>query len=151
MINLLSQLRDLQSKFSTLTWQLENASQGVEPDAYREVFTEADKLSKALYKFTKAANRQYQFQPKLVRDNVPGIYNVTPTTVTGEAFIEAALAKLVEESLELQDHPCIEEFADVSEVVDKLQRLLGYDADDVKGARLDKKHTSGAFEEGYVV
>ncbi|KRE44057.1 hypothetical protein ASG74_04350 [Knoellia sp. Soil729] len=73
------------------------------------------------------------------------------SAVTGPALMDALLAKLVEESVELREAAFaqrIEEAADVYEVLMAVSDMMGWDLSDVQGAAARKRASRGAFQEG---
>lgn len=91
---------------------------------------------------------------KLVRDKIPEIIrangneSVTRVLSSGER-LEALLHKLVEEALEMQETPTLEERADVQEVLRAIDRELGWgQGHDVAVARQQKFDEQGGFFEG---
>ena len=92
---------------------------------------------------------------KLVRDRVPQLIRSrgdepTTRTLDSQEFLDALLAKLVEEARELQDAPMSErlpELADVWEVLLTLVEQLGFTPDDVALAAQMTRTVRGGFAE----
>lgn len=57
------------------------------------------------------------------------------------------LEKLVEEAQELLADPCLEERADVAEVLRAIDALQGYSEQEIKEARCKKAEERGGFEQ----
>ena len=89
---------------------------------------------------------------KLVRDRIPAIIQAgghTPVTsiLDEEAYIAALHRKLDEEAAELHADPCLEEMADLAEVLLALCEAHGYTAEELHAARLKKREERGGFRE----
>jgi predicted house-cleaning noncanonical NTP pyrophosphatase (MazG superfamily) len=96
---------------------------------------------------------------KLVRDLIPEVIRSNGEEpvieiLTGRELIDAMLAKVVEEALELQtadaDHQ-LEELADLTEIAEALRSALGITAEQLASARRAKSQARGAFERGYLL
>ena len=93
---------------------------------------------------------------KLVRDLIPQIMRAkglepVVSAVTGPALMDALLAKLVEESVELREAAVaqrLEEAGDVYEVLMAVSDMMGWDLSDVQEAAARKRASRGAFQEG---
>ena len=90
---------------------------------------------------------------KLVRDKIPQIIESQGKkcklyVATGEDYQNRLKDKLIEEAKEFFENPCVEELADVQEVVDALQDIHRWD---VTGARFKKVNEHGAFWRRYVL
>ena len=90
---------------------------------------------------------------KLVRDKVPDIIESTGSgckfhIATDEEFLLKLKEKLLEEAQEFFDNPCVEELADIQEVLDTISQIHYWD---VYGARHDKRHLRGTFWKRYVL
>lgn len=57
------------------------------------------------------------------------------------------LKKLLEEAQELQNSPCVEEVADVLEVIDAVVKLCGFDCDEINRIKESKRDKRGGFDE----
>lgn len=93
---------------------------------------------------------------KLVRDRIPEIMlgvGITPRTriAPREERLSWLLAKLHEESAELVGTPCIEECADVLEVVLAIANELGYDEGQLRQIAADKAVQRGGFGRGILL
>lgn len=88
---------------------------------------------------------------KLVRDRIPEIIAAdgkTPAwrTLAPEEYLPALAQKLKEEADEFRQGPCMEEMADILEVIDALCAAYGYRPEDVAACRARKAAERGAFE-----
>lgn len=89
---------------------------------------------------------------KLVRNNIPSIIEADGCTcgyrtLNDDEFKTALLAKLKEECNELVANPCLEEFADVYEVLDALRVAQGYSEEEVHDFRIIKAMKRGTFSD----
>ena len=89
---------------------------------------------------------------KLVRDRIPAIIRAggrTPVTsiLSKEDYITALHRKLDEEAAELHADPCLEEMADLVEVLLALCEAHGYTVEELHAARLKKAEARGGFRE----
>ena len=90
---------------------------------------------------------------KLVRDKIPEIIESQGKkcklyVATGEDYQNRLKDKLMEEAKEFFENPCVEELADVQEVIDALQDIHRWD---VTGARFKKVNERGAFWRRFVL
>jgi len=90
---------------------------------------------------------------KLVRDKIPEIIESQGKkcklyVATGKDYQNRLKDKLIEEAKEFFENPCVEELADVQEVIDALQDIHRWD---ITGARLKKSYERGAFWRRYVL
>ncbi len=93
---------------------------------------------------------------KLVRDRVPELIEAKGETVawhvaTVEEYDEKLRFKLLEESEEFASNPCVEELADVLEVVEALIAHYGYDKVKVLEIMRLKREERGGFEERIIL
>jgi predicted house-cleaning noncanonical NTP pyrophosphatase (MazG superfamily) len=58
------------------------------------------------------------------------------------------LNRLIEEAIEQQDSPNLEERADIEQVLREIDVSFGFSQDDIKAARLQKEVDRGDFSEG---
>lgn len=93
---------------------------------------------------------------KLVRDNIPNIlqdkgkdfkFHIADEDEYGTKLYE----KLQEEVSELLSYPCVDELADVYEVLAEIADRLGYTPQDIADARIKKNHARGAFKMKYIL
>ena len=89
---------------------------------------------------------------KLVRNNIPSIIEADGCTcgyrtLNDDEFKTALFAKLKEECEELVVNPCLEEFADVYEVLDALRVAQGYSEEEVHDFRMIKAMKRGTFSD----
>lgn len=87
---------------------------------------------------------------KLVRDRIPEIIRKNGgkpeyVVVNGERLKEYCLKKVHEELEEFSSEPCVEEAADLLEVVEKLFKEHGFSKAAIKRARAAKNEKRGAF------
>lgn len=92
---------------------------------------------------------------KLVRDRQFEIFDAAGHEYTykllhdPEEYKRELLNKLVEEAIELRDNPDdIYERADIQEVLNKLDLVLGFNFASVEAARADKLFRKGGFDYG---
>jgi predicted house-cleaning noncanonical NTP pyrophosphatase (MazG superfamily) len=90
---------------------------------------------------------------KLVRDKIPQIIESQGKqckvyVATGEDYRNRLKDKLLEEAKEFFENPCVEELADVQEVIDTLSHVHQWD---VTGARFKKNDQRGAFWRRYIL
>jgi len=90
---------------------------------------------------------------KLVRDKIPEIIEAQGKqckvyVATGEEYENRLKDKLIEEAKEFFENPCVEELADVQEVIDALQECHRWD---ITRARLKKSYDHGGFWRRYVL
>ena len=94
--------------------------------------------------------------PKLVRDKIPDIIRASGKNceidfVTGDDYIQALDAKLVEELAEYRESHSLEELADILEVIYALTHALGYKYRDLHATCCDKAHERGGFNHGIIL
>ena len=90
---------------------------------------------------------------KLVRDKIPQIIEAQGKkckvyVAVNEDYRSRLKDKLLEEAQEFFENPCVEELADVQEVIDALQDVHRWD---VTGARFKKAHERGAYWRRFVL
>jgi len=90
---------------------------------------------------------------KLVRDKIPQIIEAQGKqckvyVAVNEDYRNRLKDKLVEEAQEFFENPCVEELADVQEVIDALQNINRWD---VTSARWKKQLERGAFHRRFVL
>lgn len=88
---------------------------------------------------------------KLIRDKIPEIIaadgKACKTRILAEIELqEQLIAKLREEVTEFEKQPCIEEIADIVEVLRALAMQLGSDMNEVEQVRIEKHRQRGGFE-----
>lgn len=95
-------------------------------------------------------------QSKLVRDKIPEIIRQDGRTpichFADEAeYSEALVEKLKEEAKEFLDNPCVEEAADVMEVIYAICKNKNIDLSGLEEVRRQKNAERGAFEQGIIL
>ncbi len=97
---------------------------------------------------------------KLVRDNIPATIEskgeaVELVRLKGDALLHALKEKLVEEALEVVDasdsDSIVEELADLLEVVEGVESVLGIDRATVERVRRRKRDARGGFSQGLML
>jgi len=88
---------------------------------------------------------------KLVRDKIPEIIKENGKEshchiAEEKEYLEAIKAKINEEVEEFYETPCIEEMADILEVLRALGDCYGFDMDEIEKARVEKNRKRGAFK-----
>lgn len=88
---------------------------------------------------------------KLVRDKIPELIEAEGRTcvtavLTPEEYILALDAKLEEELSEYLEEPCLEELADLMEVIRAAAAARGYTLEELERVRLEKQKKRGGFE-----
>jgi predicted house-cleaning noncanonical NTP pyrophosphatase (MazG superfamily) len=90
--------------------------------------------------------------PKLVRDHIPEIIRSqggdpqVRVLHDNTEYMRALREKLLEEVVEFEENPCIEELVDVMDVVEALYFLVKKTGGDVDGARKLKRRQKGRFK-----
>lgn len=88
---------------------------------------------------------------KLVRDRIPEIIEETGKkfychTAEEEEYLKTIKDKINEEVEEFYENPCVEEMADILEVLNALRDYYGFSEDEVEKARMEKNRKRGAFK-----
>jgi predicted house-cleaning noncanonical NTP pyrophosphatase (MazG superfamily) len=93
---------------------------------------------------------------KLVRDYIPEIIQSGGKTYTHhiageEEYQKALLLKLREEADEFILQPCLEELADILEVIDAIKQLFHYENEAIAAVKSDKQRSRGAFKKRIIL
>jgi len=93
---------------------------------------------------------------KLVRDKIPDILEqknkqFSFSVMSDEEYKEKLLEKLQEEVSEFLLDPCVEELADIQEVLSSITETMGFLDSDVQATRAKKLSSRGAFKEKYIL
>lgn len=93
---------------------------------------------------------------KLVRDKIPNIIennNKHSKTYIAdqEEYKVRLLAKLVEEAKELQEDPCIEELADIMEVIESIKLSFNFSDQSIRSTKDAKKEARGGFKDKIIL
>lgn len=93
---------------------------------------------------------------KAVRDRIPEIIQAAGKEcaveqVSAAEFLPRLLVKLGEEAAECQEKPCLEELADIVEVVQALTGYLGHSWGELERVRQAKAASHGAFEQRLIL
>ncbi|MGB3366435.1 MAG: nucleoside triphosphate pyrophosphohydrolase [Acidaminobacteraceae bacterium] len=93
---------------------------------------------------------------KLVRDFIPEVITRSNKSFTSHIATESEykyelFKKLREETEELINEPCIEEIADILEVLDSIKKLYGFSDKEISVTKLKKLKERGGFEKGIVL
>lgn len=88
---------------------------------------------------------------KLVRDLIPEIIETSGrkahiSVLSEEDYLCALEAKLLEETNEYLSSPCMEELADMLEVMEAICRARGYDLRQLLEIKAQKKKDRGGFD-----
>ncbi len=88
---------------------------------------------------------------KLVRDKIPEIIErdgkrCLIETLSKEAYISALDNKIEEELAEYLSEPCLEELADLTEVICAVAIARGFTLEDLERVRKEKADKRGGFE-----
>ena len=94
---------------------------------------------------------QTKIYNKLVRDRIPEIIEASGDTcktriLSDEEYLCMIDAKLDEELAEYHACPCIEELADLIEVIYAAAVARGYSREELESVRLQKANARGGFE-----
>jgi predicted house-cleaning noncanonical NTP pyrophosphatase (MazG superfamily) len=94
--------------------------------------------------------------PKLVRDRIPEIIRArgalpTISVLDRESLYPRLLDKLREEIAEFERSPCVEELADIYEVLRALGSAVNISLDEVEREREKKYRERGGFEKGLLL
>jgi len=93
---------------------------------------------------------------KLVRDKIPQIIiedgrNPIYHIATAEEYKRELFRKVIEELEEFREEPCLEEAADLAEVVHTLIEAHGFGFADVVEVGIQKSRLTGGFNRGVIL
>jgi len=93
---------------------------------------------------------------KLVRDKIPEILSKQNKKykchiATGDELREMLREKVLEEIGEYMSNPCLEELADVYEVLEAVVKAEGYTLTDIEEYRIEKRQTNGGFSQSIIL
>lgn len=93
---------------------------------------------------------------KLVRDKILDIIAAAGKShqshiADDKEYQAAVYAKIIEEINEFKENPCIEEAADILEIVNSLFFYHGFRLEDIERARKDKEEKRGGFQKRIVL
>lgn len=93
---------------------------------------------------------------KAIRDRIPEIIKAsgkesTVLQVSAQEFLAKLIEKLGEEVAECQANPCLEELADMVEVIKAIVSYMGYSWQELEQVREQKAKARGAFEQRLVL
>lgn len=93
---------------------------------------------------------------KLVRDNIPDILkekkiNCNFHIATIDEFEKELYNKLIEELNEFIEKPCVEELADMLEVLDSMRKFHNINLDELKTVKSVKKIERGGFSDRIIL
>ena len=88
---------------------------------------------------------------KLVRDRIPDIIRADGRipqceTLDTARYLDALEQKLLEEAAEYRQTPCMEEIADLMEVIEAICKARGFDPAALQAVKQEKAAKRGAFE-----
>ena len=93
---------------------------------------------------------------KLVRDRIPEIIDASGNRYSvrqlrGDDMRGYAFKKLREEVQEFVENPCVEEAADIMEILELICEREGLKEGSIASERLSKRITKGAFDMGFLL
>lgn len=93
---------------------------------------------------------------KLIRDKIPTILEdqkkeFKTHKATEEEYAQKLKEKLLEEVGEFLENPCLEELADIQEVLNTILYAMGISGDDLLKEMVEKSIYRGAFEEKLIL
>lgn len=93
---------------------------------------------------------------KLIRDKIPEIIEKNGKQsmihiADEQEYKSHLLLKLIEEAKELQVEPCIEELADIIEVILSIKNAFNFTDEAIEAKRLSKKEARGGFEDKLIL
>lgn len=93
---------------------------------------------------------------KLVRNDIPDILkdkgiNCNFHIATTDEFETELYRKLIEELEEFKEKPCVEELADMLEVLDAIRKFHNFNLDELKTVKSVKKKERGGFSDRIIL
>jgi len=93
---------------------------------------------------------------KLVRDRIPEIIEEAGKDfcvhqAKGDRLQDHAFRKLQEEVMEFVENPCVEELADIMEILDFICNRLGIHERTILAETTAKRVSRGSFDMGYIL
>ena len=93
---------------------------------------------------------------KLIRDKIPTILEdqkkeFKTHKATEEEYMQKLQEKLLEEVSEFLEKPCLEELADIQEVLNTILYVMNISGDDLLKEMVEKSILRGAFEEKLIL
>jgi predicted house-cleaning noncanonical NTP pyrophosphatase (MazG superfamily) len=93
---------------------------------------------------------------KLVRDRIPEVIEeagkeFSVSRADSSHLRDYTMKKLIEEVSEFIEEPCVEEAADILEILDFICKREGITQTEIEAARISKYIRRGSFQEGYIL
>lgn len=93
---------------------------------------------------------------KLIRDRIPEIIEASGKkhisyVADDSEYQFKLLEKLLEESKEMLETPCLEELADILEVIESLKSAFNFSEEALEKMRLEKKASRGGFDQKLIL
>lgn len=93
---------------------------------------------------------------KLIRDNITEIIQKSGKSydlhqANDQEYQDHLFMKLVEESKEMAESPCMEELADILEVIEAIKDLYAFKDEDIERIKAEKKANRGGFSKRLIL
>lgn len=93
---------------------------------------------------------------KLIRDNIPEIIKKSGKSYDlhqahDKEYQDHLFMKLIEESKEMAENPCLEELADILEVIEAIKALYAFKDEDIERIKAEKKANRGGFNKRLIL